>query len=401
MKNPFRRRAEQRNLTAPWDVGPSASSGIPMTPERALTLAPVYAAGRLLGSWLASMPIQQYRRVGETRQKLPLSSLFLQPSAQGVRYDWIFRAVTSMAYQGNAVGYITAWDSYQYPTSIEWLNPAEVSVVDSQPSGPGSFVQPLWYWRGRPVSAENLVHIPWFVLPGRVWGLSPIGAYAMTVATGLAAQKFSADWFAGGGAPPGTFKNETQTLDQTEATVMKKRFGQAMRSHEPIVFGRDWTYTPISVSANEARFVETMRLGATEIAGIYGIPPELIGGETGGTMSYSSPEQRQIELVQFSLMQWTAKFEAHFEVLLPRPQYVKFNVDAQIRPDIATRYSSYQTARMIGMLNVDEIRALEDLPPLPNGAGQDYTPLAIKPGTGAAPQIRSETERLRLVAGDD
>jgi HK97 family phage portal protein len=399
--NPFR-RAEQRNLTVPWDVGPSLAAQPSVSVERALSLGPVYAAGRLIASSVATLPVQQYQQRGEARQKMFLSNLFRQPSAQGTRYDWTFRCVTSLMYRGNAVGLVTARDPDEYVTAAEWLNPDEVSVQDSQPSGPGSFTRPLWWWRGRPVDPANLIHIPWFVMPGRVWGLSPLGAYAATVSTGLAAQKFSADWFAGGGAPPGTFKNETQTLDQTEATVMKKRFGQAMRSHEPIVFGRDWTYTPISVSANEARFVETMRLGATQIAAIYGIPPELIGGETGGSMSYSSPEQREIEFIQFSLLQWIVKLESHFSALLPPGQYVKFNVDAMIRTDAQTRYSTYQTARMIGMLNIDEIRALEDMAPLPNGAGQDYTPLAVKQLTSEAPQLRSsEAERLRLVGNGD
>jgi HK97 family phage portal protein len=401
VRNPFRRRAEQRNLTVPWDVGPSVNSGIAVTPERALCLGPVYASGRLIASSVATLPIQQYRQIGDARQKMFQSNLFRQPSAQGTRYDWIFRCVTSLMYRGNAVGMVTSRDPDEYVTGAEWLNPDEVTVQDSQPSGPGSFVRPLWYWRGRPVDPSNLIHIPWFVLPGRVWGLSPIGAYAATVATGLAAQQFSTDWFAGGGAPPGTFKNETQTIDQTEATVMKKRFGQAMRSHEPIVFGRDWTYTPISVSANEARFVETMRLGATQIAAIYGIPPEMIGGETGGNLSYSSPEQREIEFVQFSLLQWLVKLESHFSALLPPGQYVKFNVDAMIRTDVATRYSSYAIAREIGMLSIDEIRALEDMPPLPGAKGNDYTPLGLKAQTKQQlPQIR-DAEHLRLVGNDD
>jgi phage portal protein BeeE len=71
--------------------------------------------------------------------------------------------------------------------------------------------------------------------------------------------------------------------------------------------------------------VQTMRLTASQIASIYGIPPEMIGGETGGSMSYSSPEQRQIELVQFSLLPWLALLESHLSNLLPRGQYVKFD----------------------------------------------------------------------------
>jgi HK97 family phage portal protein len=388
--NPFR-RAEQRSIDdVPWNVGAPLVSAFDVSLDRALQLGPVYASGRLIASSVAALPIQQYQQRGEARQKMFPSNLFRQPSSQGTRYDWIFRCVTSLMYRGNAVGMVTARDQDEYVTAAEWVNPDEIQVLDEQLSGPGSFTQPIWYWRGRRVDPSNLIHIPWFVVPGRVWGLSPLGAYAATIGVGLSAQQFSNDWFAGGGVPPGTFKNETQTVDQTEAQVMKKRLGAAIRSREPIVYGRDWTYTPIAVSPHEAQFVETMRLTASQIAAIYGIPPEMIGGETGGNLSYSSPEQREIEFIQFSLLQWIVKLESHLSAQLPPGQYVKFNVDAMIRTDAQTRYSTYQTARMIGMLNVDEIRALEDLPPLPKNAGQDYTPLAVKQLTAAAPQLRDE-----------
>jgi HK97 family phage portal protein len=388
VKNPFRRRTEQRSLDVPWNVGAPLVSAFDVSLDRALQLGPVYAAGRLVASSVASLPIQQYQQRGEARQKMFPSELFRRPSTIGTRYDWIFRSVTSLMYRGNAVGLVTARDPDEYVTAAEWLNPDEIQVLDSQMSGPGSFTHPEWYWRGRRMDPANLIHIPWLVVPGRVWGLSPLGAYAATIGVGLSAQQFSNDWFAGGGVPPGTFKNEQQTVDQLEAQVMKKRLGQAIRSREPIVYGRDWTYTPIAVSPHEAQFVETMRLTASQIAAIYGIPPEMIGGETGGNLSYSSPEQREIEFVQFSLLQWLVKLESHFSALLPPGQYVKFNVDSLIRTDVATRYSSYQTARMIGMLSIDEIRALEDMPPLPGGAGQDYTPLAVKQLAAAGPQLR-------------
>lgn len=62
--------------------------------------------------------------------------------------------------------------------------------------------------------------------------------------------------------------------------------------------------------------------------------------------------------------------------LLPKPQYVKFNVDAMIRVDAKTRWEIHRVGREIGATNVDEIRTTEDREPLPDGKGQDYTPLA-------------------------
>lgn len=399
MRNPFRgllRHGEEKRMidssTVSWPADPLASP-VAVTEEGALRLGPVLAAGRLLAATISGMPLCVYRKMGDTKQELPLPSLLTQPSAQGTLHDWVFRAVTSLAYRGNAVGVVTARDYLEVPTEIEWLDPAFVLCEDRLASmgEPGSFTNPKFSYLGERLPNEDVVHIPWFQLPGRVWGMSPIGAYAVTVSTGLAAQKFSDDWFRAGGVPPGRFKNSMQTVDQKDANVIKRRLVQAIRSHEPIVYGKDWEYEPFTISPNEAQFVQTMRLTASTIASIYGIPPEMIGGETGGSMSYSSPEQRQIELVQFSLLPWLALLESHLSALLPRGQYVKFDPDVLIRADLKTRFEVHEKKRLIGWDNIDGLRALEDEQPLPGGAGQDYRPLPIAAGaTISPPAIRSD-----------
>jgi phage portal protein BeeE len=49
---------------------------------------------------------------------------------------------------------------------------------------------------------------------------------------------------------------------------------------------------------------------------------------------------------------------------VPQPQYVRFNTGALLRSDLQTRYASYATALAAGFLTVDEVRELEDRPPL-------------------------------------
>lgn len=382
MRWPWRRRAEERAITSvPWDQGgPGGVSRVDV--DRALRLAPVYAAGRLLASSVASLPLHAYRRSGGARIRMDfVPDLLWNPSVAGTPYDWVFRTVASMVYRGNAVGLVTARDAFEFPTMIEWLNPDEVHVQDDQMFGPGSFTDPIWRWNGRVVPAEDLVHIPWFTLPGRVWGLSPLAAYAASVNVGLSAQQFSEQWFDAGGTPPGTFRNAEKKVDQAEANVIKARLTSAIKSRQPIVYGNDWEYTPISVSPNEARFIETMRLTATQVANIYGIPPEMIGGESGASMTYANTEMQAIQFLQFTLLPWLTKLEAAFSRLLPPQQYVRFNADALIRADSATRWANYKTAREIGVMSRDEIRALEDMAPLPDGQGADFEPLK----TGAQP----------------
>jgi HK97 family phage portal protein len=380
------KQEEQRAISVPWDVGGPSRSGS-VSAEQALSLIPVFAAVRLLASQVASLPLQAYRKNGDSRSKIMTPSLFVNPSVQGTLYDWLHRAVTSLALRGNAFGLITQRDRDQYPTMIEWLHPDDVFVDDRQASGPGSFANPTWYWTGRVIPAEDLVHIPWFTVPGRVLGLSPIGACAVTVSTGISAQNYTSDWFDNGAVPPGEFKNTEKKVDQTEADIISARLNNAIRRRKPLVYGSDWEYKPISVSAHEAKFVETLKMNATQIAAVYGIPPEMIGGEAGGPLTYNTVEQNAINFLKFTLRPWLELLEAAFHRLTPRPQYVKFNIDALLRSDLTTRMNSYKIAREIGLNNIDEIRALEDEPPLPGGQGQSYAPLTV-PNSGI-PQARS------------
>ena len=394
---------EQRSITSvPWGQGGDSPTAV-VGPDRAMRLAAMWGSARILSTNLASVPLRQYRTVGDAQRALQLSPLFVKPSTQGTLHDWIQRAVMSMVLHGNAVGYITSRDYLGYPTGIEWLPRAWVEVIDANPYGPGSFVNPIWYVLGRQVDPADIVHIPWIAVPGRVWGLSPMAAFAKSVSTGLSAQEYTDTWFNSGGTPPGTFKNVNQVVDQKDADVIKQRVVAAIKTRQPIVFGKDWDYSPVTLPAGEVSFVETMRMTASQIAAIYGVPPELVGGETGGSMSYSSPQGREIELIQLTLLPWISKLEEHLSALLPRGQFVCFDADSLVRLDPVARWTMYEKQRLIGGANIDEIRDKEHMPPLPNGEGQDYTPLPIASGSLIRPPtIRSDGDPpLRVVREKD
>ena len=379
---------ERRSLTAdntPWAESvpfnrmPSLSTTI--SPSKALTLGSVYAANRLLAQSISTLPVQAYRRGDDVR--LPMSSLpqlFAQLRTDGQLVPWLHRCVTSLSLRGNAYGYIVSRDGMGFPTVIEWLDPSAMSP-DDRPGRRG------WLWNGREIALEDVVHIPWFTLPGEKVGLSPIGAFAKTLGVGLQAQDYASDWFAAGGFPPGKFRNTQKTVSQDEAEAIKARLTAAIRTRSPLVYGSDWEYDAVSVPPEEAQFVETMKMTTNQIAAIYGIPPEMIGGESGSSMTYANVEQQQINFVMFTLRPWLVLLEHAFSALLPNRQYVKFNSDALIRADLKSRWEVNRIRIEIGAANIDEIRAQEDEPPLPNGQGQSYGPTAAAPPPDNQPGI--------------
>lgn len=360
--------ADQRAVTFQdlWGSAADVSAIRTKDIDSALTLAPVYSATRLLSESVASLPLQAYRRTGDVRRRIATPALFRDPTQFGTVFEWVQRAMTSLTLRGNAYGYVISFDADGFPRRVEWLHPDDVRIADN-----ASTSRPQWWWQGRPVDAERMVHIPAYVLPGQVLGVSPIAAYALTTETGLLSQRFGRDWFRNGSVPSAVLETE-RPVDAEQARTIKERFRAAVSGREPVVLGAGTTYRPITVSPDESQFLDTMKMTTNQIAAIYGIPPEMIGGEPGGSLTYANVEQQAINFVTYTLRPYLTKLEAALSRLLPQPQYVKFNVDAIIRADLKTRYEAHNLALSDGWKSKDEVRELEDLPPLPDGQGAGY-----------------------------
>jgi HK97 family phage portal protein len=401
---PFKKREEQRAITEwPWDTG-GPVPGVNIGVDRALSLVPVFGAARLLADTVASLtPVLYTLGKDGIQRQLPTPSLFTQPSVYGTLFDWLHRGTTSMALQGDAIGLVTDRDYYGFPTMIEWLNPEQVATHDGNLSGPGSYMNPQWWWNGRRINdpRRDLVHIPWFCMPYKTRGLSPIGAFRVTANVGLGAQEYAADWFNNGGVPPGTIQNKMHTVSKEESDIITQRITQKLRTRKPLVFGNDWEYTPIAIKPNEAQFIETARLTATQIAVIYGIPPEKIGGSTGSTLTYNTVESNTLDYLVFSARPWLVRWEHALNRLFPRGQFVKFETSEMLRVDAKTRAQIDQISlNKQAYKTVDEVRADRDLPPMPkveqsqvdpaingqpqlNGNGQQGLEVKSTPRSGA------------------
>ncbi|HEX7992847.1 MAG TPA: phage portal protein, partial [Streptosporangiaceae bacterium] len=321
------------------------------------------------------------RDAGDRKVKMPLGSFLRSPSAYLRPFDWKVIGMTSVLIHGMAYGLITARDGFGYPISAEWLDPVLVNVIDSKPFNP---LQAQFFYAGRPVSRDDLFIIRGLSVAGRTQAISPLRAFQTYIEAGHSALEYGNGWYRSGGFPPGVFKNANYEIDPEQSAEIKKSLVRAIRRHEPLVHGADWEFSPITVPPNEAQFIESMQLNATQIASIYGVQPRRAGGVHGDSMTYSNVEQDAISEVTDSLDPWLVRFEEAFTEALPQPQLAEFDRDARIRHDITTRYNVYRTARDIGVMNVDEIREKENQDVLPQPKteddydGQDYTPLQIQ-----------------------
>lgn len=133
-------------------------------------------------------------------------------------------------------------------------------------------------------------------------------------------------------------------------------------------------YTPISISPEQAQFLETRKFQIDEIARIFRVPPHMVGDLE--KSSFSNIEQQSLEFVKYTLEPWIVRWEQSINrVLLTESEkaayFVKFNVDGLLRGDYQSRMNGYATARQNGWMSANDIRELENLDRIPDEQGGD------------------------------
>ena len=360
--------------------------GGPVHPSRqmngvdvSLGLPALYSAVKILSDSAAALPLRVYTKSGNSSQIYGGPTLFDSPSSTGTKFDWVFAGMSSLLLHGNAWGLIIGKDKYGFPKSIEWLPPERVYVDENNASNYNPMNAKV-YFDGRPMKwfgpDKELVHVRAFTLPGRLDGVSPLRYFANTILTGQKTADYGLTWFESGGYPPGVFKNNIMEVDPDEAAKIKAMLNNSMRNRQPLVYGMDWDYTPITVPPSEAQFIDAMQLNATQIAAIYNVPPDRVGGKRGDSLTYNTVEQSTLQIVE-ALHPWLVRFEEVFSALLPGRRYVKFFTDALLRVNLEARTNIYNTQRRMGLRTIDEIRMDMDLPPLPGNMGGEVIPLDL------------------------
>jgi HK97 family phage portal protein len=219
---------------------------------------------------------------------------------------------------------------------------------------------------GEPYARADLFHVKAFPWPGSMLGLSPIAYAREAIGLGLGAEKYGAKLFGDSAIPSGTITSDQRIGDET-AAHLKARWQQAHKGRREIaVLGSGAKFQPVTLAPDEAQFIQTQKFSVATICRFYGVPPEMMAGETAGHEAYTSPEMRGTDFLTFTLRPWLARVERAISTqLLAARQTAKFNAGGFVRATLRDRYEAHKVAIEAGFLTVNEVRELEDRPPLP------------------------------------
>lgn len=361
-------RRERRALGDPGDQlvpqrgnGNRRTAGQIVTTDRAMTLGVVWDCVRLRADIVSTLPLRQYRDVASNSMPMPLAKVFSTPGGNKVSLEeWLYSGQVALDLRGNNFGKIVQRDGLGYPVQIELLHPDSVRGWIDRKTGK------FWYIvDGKRIDPFDMWHEKAFTMPGAFFGLSPIEYAASTIGINLAAQEFGAGWFADGGHPSAILTTD-KPVDEPAAKTIKKRFLAAVQgTREPVVLGLGIKYEAISVKANESQFLETIKASGQDVCRFFGMPPEMVGLESGSSMTYSNVEQRGLDLKAYRIGPTLIRRERQMSrELLPEPENVRFDADALARTDLFTRYKAYELGIRAGFLLDDEARADDKRPPL-------------------------------------
>jgi HK97 family phage portal protein len=351
-----------------WDLGQSNYSGAVVDERTSLQLSAFYSCVRLLADSIASLPWNNYRERDDFPEKVtPTPTLLRKPSPWHTDFDFKHQLVTSLAVRGNFFGLVVERDRLEYPQRILPLHPDWV-CLERDPMTWALNTRVM----GERVPNADLFHIPYMRMPGSDYGLSPVSVFAQSIGLGLAAEQYGAKWFRDGAAPSSVLETNENLEDDQVKRVQRNWISSHGGKRLPAVLSGGFKWKPITITPNESQFLETRKFQVAEIARMFGVPPHMIGDVERSTSWGTGIEQQNIAFVVHTLMPWIARIESAMNEVSPNGQFTKFNLNALLRGDSETRFKSYQLAIDSGFMNPDEVRALEELPPIPGGLGQKF-----------------------------
>lgn len=378
---------------APWILealtGSSVSSAGPaVNDESALTLAAVYACNRVLASAFASLPVGLFRSNGT--ETLPATNrpehalIAEDPSELYTSYTFRSTLQFHLGLRGNAYARIIR-DGRMGVKELRILHPNYVrpfikdgrlyyEVTPNSDMGDTSKKVEILF-------DYEVLHMKNMSTNG-ITGKSPIQVHRETIGIGLSNRNFVADIHKNGGRLRGALSHPNK-LTPEEVENLRGGFINAVNSGKFPLLQNGVEFKQISLTPADAEYIRTHNLTALDICAIYGVPPHKIGILDRAT--FSNIEHQGIEYVQETLLPWAKNWEQELRrKLLPaelkRTHHFRFNLEGRMRGDTMSRYRAYAIARQWGWMNVDEVRHLENMNPLPDGQGEIFlSPMNMVP----------------------
>lgn len=324
---------------------------------------------------------------GKPASRVGQASIIWNPHPLFDEFSWWEHAMLNLLLRGDSMSYIEREGGVGPIKSLTPLDPRSFDVkgVYSK-SNPNVLIDVIYCGtvQGQYVALDRsqIFHIPGMSLDG-LRGVSVIsyGARALSVAIG--SDTAARDFFTNGNLMSGILTTDKR-LEEKQAEALKQRWRKKTaglnNAHDIVVMDQGASFQPVSMSMQDAQFLQSRAFNIQEIGRLFGVPPHLLGDVSEKPQTV---EEVSLGFQLFTLNQWTARIAAAVtKFLLPNSLGMRWHMENLTKPDMRTRSAAALMWRQVGVKSIDELRAEEQLPPLGTPESQD--PMYL---VGAAPIV--------------
>lgn len=373
------------NGSAYWFFPGMSNSGKTVTQKTSMQITAVYACVRILAETIADLPLHVYKYKDGGKEMAfehPLYKL-LHDEPNPEMTSFIFREtlMTHLLLWGNAYSQIIRNGKGEvlglYPLMPDRMQ------VDRDSAGNLYYQYQVYTEDGVKLkkgtvklSPYEVLHVPGLGFDGLV-GYSPIAMAKNAIGMSIAAEEYGAKFFSNNATPGGILEYPGVIKDHEKVRESwRKGFGGSSNAQNVAILEQGMKFTPISISPEQAQFLETRKFQIDEIARLFRIPPHMVGDLE--KSSFSNIEQQSLEFVKYTLNPWVSRWEQSMCRSLLQPAekgkvFIKFNVDGLLRGDYQSRMNGYAVGRQNGWMSANDIRELENMDRIPaDQGGDDY-----------------------------
>lgn len=357
-----------------WAGEGESYSGKRVTVDAALQLDAVWACVRLISETAATLPLSVFERGSDGRKEAardhPLYTLLHDaPNADMTASEFWEAMIACLLLWGNAYA-----EKELVFGRVVSLTPLRPDCVEPKRAGNGAIYYVVTEnGRQRTVSEDRIFHLKGFTLDGLI-GLSPVGQARHTLGLASAAEETAGKLFANGLRATGYLAAPTYlTPDQRKSAdaLLDRYRGYQNAGKTPVLEG-GWKFESVTMPPQEAELLATRKFSVETIARWYRVPAHMIGHTQPSTTYGTGLEQMSLGFLTYTLRPYLTKIEQAVKKSLlsavERGRYfAEFNLEGLMRADSAGRASLYSVYAQNGIMSRNEIRSLENLPPLPGG----------------------------------
>lgn len=361
-------------------TGPVSAAGMVgdsvVSDERSLQISTVFACVRLISTVTAGLPLDVFETKGDDRTKVGMNNtlarlLRFSPNQFMTAVEFREAMTMQLCFYGNAYALIER-NSVGDVVSLMPLLSVNMDVRLENKRVVYRYRRDNEY---ADFKASEIFHLKGFGFNGLV-GLSPIAFAAKTTGVAVAMEDQQRDFYANGAKSPQLLMTgEGKVLNKDQRAQVEENFkeisGGPVKKRLWILEG-GFTTQPIGVSPQDAETMAARKFQVSELARFFGVPPHLVGDVEKSTSWGTGIEQQNLGFLQYTLSPYLNRWEYAIERWLIKPgdvgrYHAEHNIDGLLRGDSAARASFMGTLADKGLRTINELRRLDNMPPLPGG----------------------------------